>query len=438
MSANYPLSRKLLILPPIIIGIVVVMWFAKGRQDPTEVEHSELSKAVRIIEARALDLIPSAEGYGPVSPARVWTAVSQVSGRIVWIHPQLRDGEILAKDTELLHIDPVDYELALAQVKAEFAELEVQESNAQATLKIEQRNLALTQQDLERKRKLARQGSSSQSDADTAERAMLSSRVAVQNLQNSLSLIPTQRSLLEAKIARSQRDLEHTIIRAPFTLRVANLQIEADQYVTQNKILFEGDSVDRVEIEAQVAMSSLRRLFLGHPQIKLEIDRLNEQLPEMVGLKPLVRLDLGNYTAEWQAEFVRFDDRVDPQTRTMGIVVAVAKPFEKVIPGYRPPLSKGMFVQVVLRGKSQATRLVIPRMAVRGGKVYLADEQNRLRIRNVKLLFSQGKYSVVKEGLEPGERVVVSDVIPAVEGMLLQPEIDENLNQALQSLGDKQ
>jgi RND family efflux transporter MFP subunit len=406
-----------------------------AKQPPTKTERGEPVRSVRVIEVPLLDLIPVAEGYGPVKPARVWTAVSQVAGTVVGIHDRLRDGEILSEGTELLHIDPVDYELALTQSKAELAELEVQEENARASLSIEQRNLQLARQDLRRKKKLVEQGTASQSTADEAERVMLSSRAAVQNLENTLSLIPVQRRLLKARVARSQRDLEHTVIRAPFDLRVANLAVETDQYVTAGKNLFQGDEVNRVEIEAQVAMSALRRLFLGRPEIKVDITRLSEQLPELVGLDPLVRLDLGNHIAEWQAEFVRFDDTVDPETRTMGVVVAVDRPFDKIKPGYRPPLWKGMFVQVVLRGKSQLPRLVVPRAAVRNDAVYLADEEDRLRRRPVEVLFSQGQYSVITAGLEQGERVVVSDLVPAVEGMLLQVREDAKLSGSLQSLG---
>ena len=436
MTTNHPSRwRRLLILPPIILGILVLIWMAKGRQPPLQAEPAEPTRTVRVIEAPLLDLIPSAEGYGPVQPAKVWTAVSQVAGRVVSIHPKLREGEILPQGTQLLRIDPVDYELALAQSRAELAELAVQEQNANASLDIEQRNLELARQDLERKRKLVQQGTTSQSTADEAERAMLATRSAVQNLKNTLSLIPTKRSLLQARVDRSARDLEYTTILAPFNLRVANLKVEKDQFVSTGKTLFEGDAVDRVEIEAQVAMSALRRLFLGRQTMKLDLTRLNEQLPEMVGLDPLVRLDLGNYVAEWQAEFVRFDDTVDPHTRTMGVVVAVDRPFDKIRPGYRPPLSKGMFVQVVLRGKSQAPRVVLPRSAVRGGVVLVADAENRLRRRAVELLFSQGSVSVIDSGIEAGEQVVVSDLVPAVEGMLLQLQPDKVLAESLRQQG---
>ena len=428
--------NRLLVIPPVVLGVLVVVWMAASRQPPVQAEKSEPFRTVRVIEAPLVELVPRAEGYGPVRPARIWTAVSQVAGRVTYIHDKLRDGEILPEGTELVRIDPKDYQIALAQARAELAELEVQEANARSSLKIEQRNEELAQKELERIRKLLRQGTSSQSAADEKERAMLAYRAAVQNLQNTLALVPAQRSLLEARVALAERDLERTVISAPFDMRVANLKVEADQYVSVGQSLFEGDDVDRVEIEAQVAMSSLRRLFIGRPEFKINVQRLSEEFAEIVDMDPLVQMDLGNHVAQWQAEFVRFSDTVDAETRTMGVVVAVDRPFDKVKPGYRPPLSKGMFVKVVLNGNYRSQRLVVPRNAVRSGVIYVADENSRLRRRPVKILFSQGDVSVIEQGLDAGERVVVSDLVPAVEGMLLQVELDEALNQSLNANGD--
>jgi len=56
--------------------------------------------------------------------------------------------------------------------------------------------------------------------------------------------------------------------------------------------------------------------------------RLSEQLTTLIGFSPLVRLDLGDYQTEWEAEFVRSDDEVDAWTRTMGVVVAVDRPYD--------------------------------------------------------------------------------------------------------------
>ena len=428
-------SPKLLIIPPVVIGVLVLMFMAAGKEPPAKSERGEPKRTVRVIEVPMVELVAEAEGYGQVQPARVWTAVSQVAGRVTYIHPRLRDGEILPEGTELVHIDPKDYELALAQAQAELAELDAQEKNARASLKIEKRNQALAKKELERINSLVTKGTASQSKADETERAMLAYSASVQNLQNTLALVPSQRSVLEAKLALAERNLGHTVITAPYDMRVAKLNVEADQYVPVGQSLFEGDAVDRVEIKAQVAMSSLRRLFIGRQNMQIDIHSLSEEFAELIALEPVVRLDMGNPVAEWQAEFVRFSDTVDPETRTMGVVVAVDRPFEKVIPGYKPPLSKGMFVNVIMRGRNATQRLLVPRSAVRANTVYVADQDDRLRRRPVKILFSQGDISVIEQGLEAGERVVVTDLVPAVDGMLLQVQLDEALNRSLKAHG---
>ncbi|MDX2476168.1 MAG: efflux RND transporter periplasmic adaptor subunit [Gammaproteobacteria bacterium] len=433
--SRYIKQHKLLIIPPVAIGILVFFLMTTGKQPPAKIENAERETKVRVIEAPMIKLIPVAEGYGQVRPARVWTAIAQVAGRIMEIHPKLRNGEILPEGAILVRIDATDYELSVSKAKAELAELEVQEKNARASLAIEERNLSLASKDMQRKQSLLKKGTVSQSSVDDAERVMLSKDSTVQNLRNTLALIPTQRRVLEAKVDGALRDIERTEVRAPFTMRIAALSVEAEQYVGLGKSMFEGDDISRIEVNSQLALSTLRNLFIGRKDIVLDVAKMSEQVSANIGIDPLVRLDMGNHIAEWQGEFVRFSDTVDPETRTMGVVVAVDKPFEKIKPGYRPPLSKGMFVQVVLRGRRQQARIVIPRNAIRNNNVHVADQDNRLLKKPVEILFNQGSYSVIAKGLEQGERVLLSDPVPAVTGMLLRPEVDQDVTNQLHAAG---
>lgn len=426
--------QVLWVLPPVLAGVVVLAVMAGGRPPPSLSTEGEPARAVRSVKVPIRDLVPVAEGYGTVQPARVWTAVAQVSGRVIEMHPKLRDGEIITAGTPLFRIDPVDYELSLAQAQAELAELEVKAENTQASLTIEQRNETIAARELERLRKLAAKGSVSQSNVDEAERGLLSTRAAVQNLKNTLALVPTQRRVLEARRAQAERDLANTAVAAPFNLRVAGLAMEAHQFISKGQALFQGDLVDRVEIVARIGMASLRKLFIGRSEQIPELDRLSTDLPEFTGFTPVVTLDMGTHTASWDAYFVRFSDGVDIATRTIGVVVAVDKPLEQVRPGERPPLSKGMFVRVLLQGRPQAQRLVVPRTAVRDGQVYLVGADRRLQIQPVDVLYSQDGISVIGHGIEAGAELVVSDLVPAVAGMLLNPLPDTGLQAMLETV----
>jgi hypothetical protein len=45
--------------------------------------------------------------------------------------------------------------------------------------------------------------------------------------------------------------------------------------------------------------------------------------------------------------------------------------------------------------------------------------------RTIEVHFQQGNLVSVKSGIRPNEKVVISDLVPAITGMLLQPQVDE-------------
>jgi len=410
------------VLPPIILGIVILMVMKSGKQPPQLSDEGEPVRAVQTMQIHKTDFLPIAQGFGVVQPAQVWKSIAQVSGRIITMHSRLKNGEIIQQGEVLYQVDPVDYELNLAQAKTQLVELDVQLSNTESSLKIEQKNLALAQKEFQRLQKLLKKGGVSQSSVDAAERAMLSSTAQVQNLKNSLSLIPSQKKLQQARITQAERDLENTQIRAPFNLKVSGLAIEADQFVSKGQLLFTGDSIDRVEIIAQVGLSALKNLFIGQPDLPRDISAISSNISAITGFKPTVMLDMGNdQYASWDARFVRFSDTVDTQTRTIGVVVTVENPLQKVIPGRRPPLSKGMFVEVSIAGGIQRGTIAVPRSALRNGMAYLVNKDSRLEIRKVHKLYEQQNQSIIDSGLAEGDILVLTDLIPAVEGMLLKP-----------------
>lgn len=424
--------HSLWVFPPILVGIAIFVFMVSGQQPPQKADRGEQTRFVRVITVQERDFIPVAEGYGSVQPAQVWTAVAQVSGRIIAMHPRLRNGEIITAGTILFQIDPIDYELNLAIAQTELAELDAQGDNSAASLEIERRNLSLAEKEFKRQQKLATQGTVSRSRADEAERAMLSSRSLVQNFENTIALLPIQRSLQQAKITQAERDLANTNLMAPFNMRVTGLAIETHQFVSNGQTMFAGDSVERVEVIAQVSMADLRNLFVGQPNLPTDINSISDNLAVITGFKPIVKMDVGNgLIAEWEAEFVRISDSVDPQTRTMGIVVAVDRPMQKIIPGVRPPLSKGMFVQVSIAGHTQQGRIVIPRSAIRSDQVYIVNSENRLETRPIKRLYNQRQFAIIGEGLQSGDQIIVSDLIPAVDGMLIQSVVDQAIQQSI-------
>jgi len=79
-----------------------------------------------------------------------------------------------------------------------------------------------------------------------------------------------------------------------------------------------------------------------------------------------------------------------------------------------------MYVEVELRGRPVSDRFVIPRSTVHDKKVYISTPENRLEIRSVEVESYMENLAVLSHGLKEGETLVLSDLIPAVEGMLLK------------------
>ena len=151
---------------------------------------------------------------------------------------------------------------------------------------------------------------------------------------------------------------------------------------------------------------------------------------QFLGFKALVSLDLQGQKIIWKARFSRMAE-TDPKTGAIGVVVAVDDPYLKTQPGRRPPLQKNMYCEVELFGKPLPQSIIIPRSALHENNVYLVNSENRLEKRQVTTGFYQGNLATILSGIQSGEQLVVSDLIPAIDGMLLKPQIDEKLLSSL-------
>jgi RND family efflux transporter MFP subunit len=432
------MRKKLLILPPLVIGLLVLYYAASNRAPLPTVQRVEPVRTARVIEVPRIDLAPVAIGYGNVRAERTWNAVAEVAGRVVEVHPNLREGAFVGVGELLLRIDAAVYALALARAEAQHAELLARWDKTRAALAIEQQSLALARREAARQSDLQRQGTVSQKALDEAQRSVLNGEQAVQSLETQLAQMPAQQRLAEVGIEQARLDLARTDIRAPFDARIGAVGIEVAQYVTGGQPLFVAESIDRAEIEVPVAIAQMRALVLNVGEVNFSAAGFSERVPELLGLSAEVRVAGAPADTAPRAARVLRTTTVDSRTRTVGVVIAVDAPYADLAPGVRPPLVSGLYVRVKLVGRPQPGRVVVPTAALRNGRAYVLDDAQRLQVREVKLLFSQGGVSVVAAGLEGGERLVVSDLVPAVPGMRIDPVPDPQLEAALRAGGPLQ
>lgn len=437
--------KRVLIVIPIIIAVVVVANLVRARKAPERLDLKEKARPVRVIKAGAIDVVPRALGYGYVVPAQTWQAVAEVSGKVIEISPLFKKGSLCREGDVLLRIDPTKYQLAVAQteasiqsIKAQLAELDSQEQNYKTLLEIEEKSLELSRKQLDRQKQLLDKNAISASQYDQERVGYYAQLTKVQNLKNSLNLIPANRKSLKANLALNEvrledakLDLGYTALKAPFDCRITEVKAEKSQFVQKGQVLASADGTKTSEIEAQIPMEKMMNLMKSVDQRPSFSTMDMEKLREMLGITALVRLKTGDISVEWDAKLARIDATIDSQTRTLGVIVAVEDSYEKIVFGVRPPLVRNMFCEVELKGRPISGTLVIPRSALHEDSVYVVNSESRLEKKAITLDFPQTNFYAVKAGLNPDEQVIVSDLIPAIEGMLLEPSEDEELSKKL-------
>lgn len=444
--------RRILLVPPIALGIAVLAFVISNKEPPARKDAHEYARNVRIIEATPGNVVPRAVGFGTVAPPSIWQAVAHVGGKVVWVNPEFRKGVILAADTEIVRIDPSDYKLAIAEAEANIAsaeatldELKVSQDNAEALLELERRSLDLRVTQLDRISDLLAQGTTTQASADAEQRNVLSQRVAVRSIENSLRLFETQTivqqqqiAVNQSKLATARLQLERTVLKLPYRARVSEVGVEETQFVQPGAKLGSADDISIAEIEAQLSLTQMGQFVSAvsseDPAETFSIQAFGD-FAKRTGMRAVVRFNAGFEQVEWKGRVARLSDEIDPQTRTLGVVAQVDRPYDNIMPGLRPPLNKGMFVEVELRAAPLHDRIVVPQSALHDGSLYIAGPDNRLHIRKIKSGFSFQGMVVVEEFLKPGEKVVVSDLSPAVEGMLLELTMDAELAARIAELG---
>lgn len=422
----FALWRRFAIIPLILFGGGLVVLAASRREPPAKAPVEEEPLPVRVLTLERTTLVPRAVGYGTIEPRRTWESMAQVGGQIVRLPDSLRVGALVEEGELLALVDPADYDIALDQSEAQLhlldeqlAVVEDELDSTGALLAIEGQVEELARRELERSRKLHGEGTVSRSDLEKAELALLQARRGVQALTNGLTTLHGQRRELIARRQleklrrdRARLDLERTEIRAPFTGIIARLHVEQGQYVSPGGPLLTLDEWEVMEVTAQFREADFARLLgtgSGSREGVPSLDRV------------LVHGSVNGEGAPWVGRFDRYGDTVDRRTGTLGVVVRIEREEE---PGPVPP-RKGIFSRVEIHGEPLEETLLVPRSAIREGRVLLAGEDGRLAGAEVEVLFTQGEIAAVSGDVAPGDRVVLSNVSPAIMGMRLSPLEDK-------------
>ena len=377
------------------------------------------------------------------SRPEVGTAIAEVSGRIVAIHPALESGNWIKAGETLVTIDEKDYQLRLTQrladldsAKASLAELLASEAaDKKISCNRKKDLLSISRKEVKRTQRLTESKAASTSALEQAEGNRLRQVQAVQRLENSLSLYPSRIAAAKSQSGdggnprwtRRDANVDRTVIKSPMNGVISGADIEIGQFLRLNQQLFEIQDTETIEIKAQLSLAQLKQL---QPVQREDGASLSVDPSWLHQLQAEVTTESGDRTFRWQGRAVRLTESVDEQTRTIGLVVQVTnEPQDAVIsltnsrvattPGHqyndssratsfrmskqsesavrtespRSPQEfaargqsapkSGTYCEVRLIGAPQSKIIAIPRTAMDGEQVYIVDaDQTSFQSRN--------------------------------------------------------
>jgi len=312
--------------------------------------------------------------FGRVQPRTEGELVAQVSGQIMDISPNFRDGGFFEAGETLITIDPRDYKIQVDIAAAELA-------NARVNLEEQQ---ALADQARKDRAILNKQGQAS----DYALR------------KPQLAAARSQIDAARAKLAQAQLAVERTEIKAPYAGRILSRSVDRGVVVSGNQALARIYATDRVEVRLPLKNSEL-----GY--VELPENYRNER-PDQNHLPSVTIINsLGTTREQWPASLVRTAGAIDEQSQQLYVTAQIDNPYVEDEDGRRP-LKIGQYVTARIQGRTLADAIVIPNSAIyQGSYVYLFD-QGLLQRTEIEVAWQNSRESLIGSGLKPGDHLVLT------------------------------
>ncbi len=386
-----PLPRRSLVARLIPVGVLVLCG-AGGYlliKTPPTAKSLPAERQATLVEVQPVKFTTRpvrVEAMGTVQPAQSVELMPRIGGEIETVSPNFIPGGTFKKGDQLLQIDPLDY--TLAQRAAETVVTE-----ATTNLRIEQGAQAVAVQDFELLGEVI-----TEKDQDLVLR------------RPQLAMAQANLASAEAALEGATVDLARTTVNAPFNAIIDGRPLNAGARVTPTTPVATLIGTDHYWIEATVPVSDLKWItFPG---------------PESAAGSTVTVID----DAAWSVGEIRTGTvlRLAASLETLGrlarVIIEVADPLSLKDPA-QPRLLIGSFVRVEFEGRELANVATLPRNLVRADdQVWVLAPDGTLDIRDVEVVLRGRDEILITSGLNPGDRIVTTDLSTPVQGMQLRTE----------------
>jgi RND family efflux transporter MFP subunit len=280
----------------------------------------------------------------------------------------------------LFEFDSTAYSVAVEQASAELASAKAQDERAKA---VKARN-----------------------DRLKAEDPKLVSTEEIEKAEAELTISSGYVARANANEKRAKALLEATKVRAPSDGIIAAREVVVGNWYERDQILAQLVDLDPIAFEFNVDERTLLKIRRAYGDDKKVLKSLPIRITFVFS---------PNRTLEARLESIA--DRLDPATATAL--------FRATAPNPDRLAKAGMLFRVRLTTGPPRQALVVPASAIvrndQGSIVYEVDDQDIIRERTVKLGQPLGEIREIRDGLEPGDRVLTGDLKGVQPGTPLKP-----------------
>jgi len=370
-SSAPPSSRRWLIYGSVALVLALGVWYAASRSPASSgggrnrwnVKAGNQAVPVRAEVARQEAFAVHLKSIGTVTPLNTVTVRSRVDGPLQRI--AFAEGQRVERGDLLAEIDPAPYRIRLAQTEGQL-----------------QQNAAQLQ--------------TARSDLQRFEQLFAQNLVTRQELELQQALVASREGALaasKAQVETARLELSYTRIEAPIAGRLGLRQVDTGNLVRA------GDSNGLVVITQTAPISVL--FTVPETDLQLVLDGLrtgdalvveawdrNERSLLATGTLRTVdnQINVATGTLRLRAEFANADDRLFPN----------------------------QFVNVRLRVVTLPAAIVVSTSAIqfgsRGTYVYVVNERNEAKVRDVVLGPANALLQTVTSGVKAGDPVVVEGI----------------------------
>lgn len=368
-------------------GVYGARYLVKMKKPVRKIDAINLAPLVETRRLGMRDIEMIVRGHGTVAPKVKVEIVPEVPGKLVYVHPQFKAGGLIKADEEILRIDSREYGFIVQQANAAVAETEVRLDTEKAEAMVARKEWEKLHPETEPTSPLV---------------------LRLPQIRRAESALESAK----AQLAIAKLRLERTSISLPFDVLVMSERADLGQYVVTGQSLGVANGIEFAEIEVPLEDGELAWFDV------FESSGLSNhsKTPAQVASAKVIA-EFAGAEHVWEGRVVRTTGQVDTTSRMISVVVEVAKPFDT---DGKPPLLPGIFVEILIHGKTVRGVIAVPRDAVREGNKAWIVVDDELRIITLKIIRTDKDYAYITSGLDDGASIVTSSLDVVLDGMAVR------------------